>query len=185
MPNSVYWDACIFIEVLQKTGKDRARLEACQDIEDKAKKGELNIVTSMLTITEVNKLDDLEKATGILREDQSKLILAFFENSYIHVRQLDRQTAELAHEFTRTHGLANTDAIHVATAILSKVGVLYTYDASKGRRRGLLTHNLKIGIPPLRIERPPPPSLGPLFDTRQADSPSAEPPAEANESPQS
>ena len=59
---------------------------------------------------------------------------------------------------------AYADAIHVATAIRNKVSVLYTYDASKNRRKGLLKHNLKVDAPPLRIEKPPDPLKGTLFD---------------------
>ena len=100
MPNSAYWDACVFIAALEKLNKDR--VDACLDLVRQAKSGELVIVTSAWAIIEVNKLDDLEKATGVLREDQSKMILDFFENPYIKVRQLDRATAELAHELTHT-----------------------------------------------------------------------------------
>ena len=182
MPNSVYWDACLFIEVLQKT--NTARLDACRDLIDKAEKKALVIVTSALTITEVNKFG-AEDVSGVSREEQSKLILAFFGNAYIKVRSLDRQTAELAHHLTRQHGLKNMDAVHAATAVIGKVDVLYTYDGEKGKRGGLLSCDRKIGTPPLRIERPPSPSHGPLFDPRQADAPSTEPPEEANGSTQS
>jgi predicted nucleic acid-binding protein len=162
MPDSAYLDTCIFIEAIQKIAGDR--LDACQDLLDKAKKGTLFIVTSALTIVEVNKLADVEKHTGALREEQSKMILGFFENQYIKIRNLDRETAEYAHHLTRTHGLANADAVHVATAIVNAIPVIYTYDVVKGKRKGLLRHNLKIGTPPLRIEKPPDPSAVTLFD---------------------
>jgi predicted nucleic acid-binding protein len=121
MPNSVYWDACLFIEVLQKTNP--ARLDACRDLIDKAEKKALVIVTSALTITEVNKFGD-EKVSGLSREEQSKFILAFLGNAYIKVRPLDRQTAEFAHHLTRQHSLKNMDAIHAATAVIAKADVL-------------------------------------------------------------
>ncbi len=183
MPNSAYWDACVFIAALEKLNKDR--VDACLDLVRQAKSGELVIVTSAWAIIEVNKLDDLEKATGVLREDQSKMILDFFENPYIKVRQLDRATAELAHELTRTHGLTNADAVHVATAILAKVDVFYTYDDAKKKRKGLLRHDGKIGKPPLSIKRPPSPTHGPLFDKKPDDEPPATPPIKANGSTQS
>ena len=157
MAESAYFDACLFIELLQQSNKDR--FEACEDLRVKAEKSQLIIVTSALIITEVNKLPDSKS----LPEDQSKKILAFFENPYIAIRPVDRRTAEYAHELTRTHGLANMNALHVATAIVNKVPVLYTYDSAKGRRKGLLGHNMKIGNPPLRIEIPPPACAGPLF----------------------
>jgi predicted nucleic acid-binding protein len=158
MPDSVYWDTCLFIEILQKDNQDR--FEACEEMRAKAENGELVIVTSTLAIVEVNKLPE----SGSLPEEQSRQILDFFENPYIVLRQLDRPTAERAHEVVRANGLSNADAIHVATAILAKVPVLYTYDVAKRKRKGLIRHHLKIGNPPLRIEIPPKPSIGPLFD---------------------
>jgi hypothetical protein len=58
------------------------------------------------------------------------------------------------------------DAIHVATAVKNRVPVLYTFDAAKNRRKGLLRHDGLIGLPgaaPLRIEVPPDPEKGTLF----------------------
>ena len=159
MADLVYFDACLFIELLQQSIPER--FNACEAIRDRASKGEIIIVTSALTITEVNKLPD----SKTIPEEQSRKILDFFENEYIAIRPVDRATAEDAHGLTRTHGLTNADAIHVATAIRNKVSVFYTYDASKGRRKGLLKHNLKVGVPPLRIEKPPDPLKGTLFDT--------------------
>ncbi len=148
-------------KLLQKSNEDR--LDACEELHRKAEKGELIIVTSALTITEVNKLPE----SPALLEEQSRTILDFFENPYIAFRPVDRGVAEYAHELTRTHGLTNIDAIHIATAILTpKMSVFYTYDRAKKRRKGLLTHNLKIGDPPLRIEIPPDPDEGSLFSAR-------------------
>ena len=125
------------------------------------------IVTSAYALVEVQRLDDLEKKEGMSREDQSKQILLFFQNQFISLRPLDRQIGELAHEFTRTHSLAGGDALHVATAIVNKVDVFYTWDEHKKRtRRGLLIHNGKIGAPPLRIEKPPSAVAGTLFDEK-------------------
>ena len=184
MPNSAYLDSCIFIVGIQKLSSD-TRLDACLNLMRRAKNGELAIVTSAWTITEVNRLNELEKAASVLREDQSKMILAFFENPYISVRPVDRATAELAHHLTRTHGLTSADAIHVATASLSKVEVLYTYDDPKKKRRGLIRHSLKVCTPPLRIERPPAPTDYPLFTQKEADATAPPDAAEPNGSTRS
>jgi predicted nucleic acid-binding protein len=158
MLNSVYWDTCIFIILLKKDSND-PRLEPCDDMVYKAGKGELTIVTSTITLTEVNRIDGSSK----LPAAQSKLIFKFFQNEYIAIRPVDRRTAEMAHEYTRDYGLENMDAIHVASAVIAKAPVLYTYDEKKGKRRGLLRHHLQIGAPALRIEKPPIPIAGPLF----------------------
>ena len=160
MPDAVYFDSCLFIELLQQS--DQERFDACEGLRAKAEVGEIIIVTSALTITEVNKLKDSPE----LPEVQSRIILAFFENPYIAIRPLDRGIAEYAHELTRTNKLSNNDAIHVATAIKNKVPVLYTYDSKKGKPKGLTAHHLKIGNPPLRIEIPPDPDDQSLFSKK-------------------
>lgn len=161
---SAYFDTCIFIELLQKSKLDR--VDACEALHEQAKKGKLVIVTSAITITEVNKLPE----TKALPEEQSKKILAFFQHPYIAIRNADRYVAEYAHELTRIYGLLPLDALHVATAITSKVPSLYTYDSAKGRRKGLLRHDGKIGRPtPLKIETPPDPSAGTLFAKKGKD----------------
>lgn len=158
MPDIAYIDACVFLEMLQR--KDKTRVTACDEIRQKAEKGELELVTSCLTITEVNKLPELP----CLPDEQSKQILEFFENPYIHARPVTREIAEIAHSLTRKHRLTNIDAIHIATALKSCVPVFYTYDGKKPKRKALLPLNKKIGSPPLRIEVPPNPFKGTLLE---------------------
>lgn len=57
MPNSVYWDSCLFIDLLQQTEAD-GRFEACEAMRVQAENKTLVIVTSALTIAEVNKLPE-------------------------------------------------------------------------------------------------------------------------------
>src|ERR1043165_6419507 len=115
MPERAYFDSCVFIELLQQNNKKR--FDACEALRERAAKNELIIVTSAITIAGVNKLPE----SGALPAEQSRLILDFFENEYIAIRPATREIGELAHEFTPTHGLPNLDAIHVATAVLTKV----------------------------------------------------------------
>ncbi len=161
MPDGAYVDSCIFIHLLQR--KPGKILDACQELIGRAERSQLVVVTSAWTITEVNKIDANEKDVGILEKD-SKIILQLFRSDFIDLKPVTRAVAELAHELTRMHGLTNADAVHVATAVLFQVPVMHTYDAPKKKRRGLLKHNLKIGTPPLRIETPPDPLKGTLFE---------------------
>ncbi|MFT3879959.1 MAG: type II toxin-antitoxin system VapC family toxin [Gemmatales bacterium] len=158
----VYWDSCVFIDLLSQQKADR--FAACKHIQERAEKGEVTIVTSAITITEVMKL-----GSAPATDKENKQILDYFENPYIIIRQVDRATAMEAREVIRKHGLRTVDAIHVATALRAGVPVVQTYDGIKGRRKGLLKYNLKIGNPPIRIETPPAPppppaSIAPLID---------------------
>ena len=156
MPTKVYFDSCCFIDLLQDV---QERAPAVAELCQKAAADDLVIVTSALTIAEVCKLP----ATGKQPEEQTKKILAFFENPYIVIRSLDRGIAERANLVARDHGIKPPDAVHVATAMLTGCAVLYTFDAGKGQKRGLLTHNGAAWVQPMRIERPPDPAKGTLF----------------------
>jgi len=58
----------------------------------------------------------------------SKKMLAFFEQEYIALRSVERIIAEKAHDLTRKLAIKHADAIHVATACISNVRVLHTWD---------------------------------------------------------
>lgn len=71
----------------------------------------------------------------------------FFLNSYIHLVAVERLVAEKARDIRRSYpGLRNFDAVHLATAILSRVAAFCTYDAQLLRRDGQID-GLKIEEP--------------------------------------
>ncbi|HEV3482987.1 MAG TPA: type II toxin-antitoxin system VapC family toxin [Candidatus Acidoferrales bacterium] len=138
----LYWESSVFIDLIERTAE---RIQTLDAIVASAEKGEVRIVTSAFTLTEVSKLNNL----GLLPEWKEKLIVKFFENDWIVVRNVDRITAEHARPIIRHHALKPPDALHVATALLAKVDVLHTYDGDH-----LLPLDRKIGVPALRIEQP-------------------------------
>lgn len=143
MPNNtlVYWDSMVFIYRIQRHPAWVADLELFTEA---AERGEIRIVTSAWTMAEVVKTE-----AALLSLEQEQMIVAFFENDYVVVRNVDRFVAELARNIVRDHNVPPRDAIHVATAILADVGVMYTNDLEH-----LLPKNGQIGNPPLRIEEP-------------------------------
>ena len=159
MPSSVYWDSCVWISLFERTA---GRIDACEHLVEQATLGQIVIVTSALAIAEVCRIP----GSSAPIEEQCRKIIEYFENDFIAVRSVDRPTAILANEFARLFGLMPADAIHAATAVINNVPEFHTYDASKGRRRGLLRHNGRIGNPPLLIREPPRPTPGPLFEAK-------------------
>jgi len=141
----VYWDSCIFLDALQQTPEWRSVLAA---ILTAARAGDVRIVTSALTLAEVAHGGN---AAGGPADETT--IRGLFQNPYIIVRDLDRETATQARRIVREHGLKPPDAVHVATALAAGVSVLQTRDGS-GRKRGLLDRTGRIGNPPLSIEVP-------------------------------
>ena len=144
MPNDrlLYWDSSVFISRIQR---NTGRIENLELISAAAESGEIRIVTSAFTLAEVVKTPGL----GLLAPDEEQRIVDYFENEYIVVRNVDRFVAERARRIVRRYGVPPADAVHVATAILSDVVVLHTYDHDH-----LISKNEMIGDPPLRIEEP-------------------------------
>ena len=124
-----------------------------------AEAGDVLIVTSSLTIAEVVKL---RRATPIPRES-AELVRAFFQRSYIVIRELDRFLAERAQDLVWEHGVDPKDAVHVATALATSVVQLDTFDGALIARSG------SIGSPPLLIGRPFVPEQLAAFDAAAAE----------------
>lgn len=92
-----------------------------------------------------------------IAKDKATLVRRFFRHSYIRVRNVTRATSERAQDVVWDDGVKPKDAIHVATALDAKVGILETFDQALIKRSG------EIGSPPLLIRRPIGPKQAKLF----------------------
>jgi uncharacterized protein len=146
-PLVLYWDSCAFIH---RFGETPAYVEVLKEHIERAKRGDCRIATSAVSLAEVCKLPDL----GLLPAEQTKKIMEFFKNDYLDVYQADRDLCTVAHQLIGKHGLTPMDAIHVATALAARASIMITTDTKKYRRKGLVTHDGKIGEPPLKIQLP-------------------------------
>lgn len=140
----IYWDSCCIIDVLQRTPGQIAVLE---EYITKAEKRELDIVTSAWALVEVNKFNGPP-----LRSDQEAQIRAFFENPYILLRALDRRVGEKSREIMRhVSKIKPKDAAHMASAALSNVSVMHTYDGDLIKASGRI---MMANGAPLVVARP-------------------------------
>jgi len=119
-------DTSVFLAFLKA---EPGRVSQCAGLFQRAEKGEVQVITSSLTIAEVLYLNgDL-----LSPEDQAK-IDAFFNSSWLGVALVDRLVALEARKVamqlksTVNHIIRAVDAIHVATAIRYKAQRLFTYD---------------------------------------------------------
>jgi predicted nucleic acid-binding protein len=140
----VYWDSCVYIDCIQRTP---GRWEHLEPVLRQAERGSIVLVASALVIAEVVKCPEVP-----IRDDDK--IRDFFENDFIKFRNVDRATAEAAARISREHGVKPPDAIHVATAIITKCDCLQTFDGMQRGGKRLLSFNGVIGLPPLKIEIP-------------------------------
>ena len=136
-----YWDSNIILTWLKK----EAGWEKCQGIFAAFEKDDVQIVTSAITIAEVIYL----KGHPLIAQDKSDIIYRFFENENILIINVDRVLAEYARKLIwENRNLRHNDALHIASAIRSKVSIMDTFD------KDLIKLNGMIGSPPLRIGEP-------------------------------
>jgi predicted nucleic acid-binding protein len=146
----IYWDSCAFLGWLQE---EADKVELCRGTIERAKAGDVGIITSALTLTEVL----WTKNAPPLTSDKADLLRRFFRHSYIRVQNLTRNIAETAQDVVWNHSVKPKDAIHVATALALSVPTLETFDDH------LITRSGAIGTPPLIIRKPVPPKQSSLF----------------------
>ena len=135
-----YWDACNFISMVNPNEKERGRV--CDQILIEAKNKKIKIATSALTIVEFSKV----KGDSLDSEQEEKLIASFFEGEWIDIYDLELNTANLAHKLVRKYHFGARDAIHLATAVISKSKKFQTWD-EKHFRPGTTLEGIEIEKP--------------------------------------
>lgn len=136
----------------------------CRVVLEAAQKGNFEIVTSGLSLIEVNK-----QPTGTAVDEDK--IGAFFEHHFVLVVELGHQVGALGRDLMMRQlpGLKPADAAHVATAMIANVEALHTFDEKlldlSGKVDCLDGRPLKICRP--EIAGPLPPILEHLADTHQ------------------
>lgn len=146
----IYWDSDVFLGWLQE---EEGKVDLCRATLERAKKGEVLIVTSALTLAEVLWMRNAPR----ISKDKAELVQRFFRRSYIRVYNVTRKIAESAQEQVWDNSVKPKDAIHVATAIKLNLKYLETFD------EGLLKKSEKVGgDPALVIRKPQPPVQGSL-----------------------
>ena len=133
-----YWDTSAFTALITKEAN---RWEDCEALLLEAEQAKWRVITSTLTLAEVNRASNI----GILTAFR-ETIEHFFEQSFIQLVTVDRPIAVAARGIMFEHGLRPADAIHVASAARANCGVLYTYDKQISRLNGKLGP-LQVGAP--------------------------------------
>ncbi|CCQ72186.1 type II toxin-antitoxin system VapC family toxin [Magnetospira sp. QH-2] len=145
----MYWDSDCFLGHFQA---EQGKAEKCDGVLQRAERGEVLIVTSALTITEVLWL----RGGPRLPKDKAELVQKFFRRSHIRVYNVTRKIAEAAQILVWDNNIRPKDAIHVATAIHLGADALETFDAK------LIGLSGTVGKPLLMIREPEAPAQGRL-----------------------
>jgi predicted nucleic acid-binding protein len=165
---TVYWDACIWIALINQEAR---RYAAVAGVLARARKGEVQIVTSTFTLAEVVK----RKCDGVeveIAEDGDDLFAELLQQDFITLVNADwdagSRARALYREFSGKGLKKPQDALHLATAVIENVDEMHTYDGSDLLKLSGLVKR-EDGIT-LTICHPPDPPLKEvsLFDDEQA-----------------
>lgn len=135
MIHTVYWDSDAFLRVINgeedrafNTDRENATkiLTGGQDVWSQAQKGVIHIVTSTLTVAEVIHKNGTPKLDPKHRDE----INNFFFSSFISLKPLTREIAELARDVVWDNDIKGRDAVHVATCAYFKIKELHSIDLS-------------------------------------------------------
>jgi len=143
----IYWDSDAFLGWFQE---DNGKVDLCRHTLERAKNGEVLIVTSTLGIAESLWLRGQAK----IPKERAELVRKFFRRSYIRTYNVTRKIAENAQDLVWDKGIAPKDAIHVATALSLGIPVIETFDKKLIRKSATLDD--------LEIRNPLPPKQGTL-----------------------
>lgn len=119
-----YWDANVFLGWFKE---EDDKIDACRSVLKQAEAGEITIVTSAITLTEVVYIRNNTKNITISPSTE-RTLRAFFENDFIELWNADRKICEYARQIVWDQGVRTKDSIHAATALQSDVAKLESYD---------------------------------------------------------
>lgn len=167
MPERVkryYWDANVFIALISNLNSSEAteNRDTCSRIVQQAMDGEIEILTSVLTLVEV--LFPQENVAMPVTNEVRTKVKQLFDEPYVTLVALDEARAGEARDVRWTHSwLKTADAVHVASAVFARIDEMHTYDGS-GRPKGILSLDNLVGRPPMKIVVPHWEGNLPLFE---------------------
>lgn len=154
----IYCDSCVFLAVLKE---EENRVHVINALFDQAKKGQIQIFTSALTIAEVLNLQGYK--SPITKEDREMVrelfrMLDDKDNQLFEIFNVDPALAKRAQDIVWDHGIKPKDAIHVTTALVYEANVFYSYDNTLCNK-GLLETNFGR----VQLSEPQPPAQSSLL----------------------
>lgn len=112
--------------------------------------GNVTLVTSTLTITEVLYVRTAQPAVWLDASQRDALIDLFTPDGYrkLTLVELTRPIAEAARDLCWDHRVRPKDAVHVASAIAAECEVLHTHDRNLQKRSGRVRGDPVLEIAP-------------------------------------
>jgi predicted nucleic acid-binding protein len=126
----VYWDACVFLSYINNYAGRAATIGA---LLDEAARGDIELVTSVLTVVEVS-FGAVEQQRQRLSPDiEARINQLWLPSSPVKLVELHRLVADGARALVREAvgrgwSLKPADAVHLGTAQQLRVSEFHTYD---------------------------------------------------------
>lgn len=117
----VYWDSCVWIRLIN----GEAGHELCQLVIDRARKAEVEIWTSTLTLAEVYKFKG-----GAIEAAKDEEFEDYIDQDFVKLVQVDQEIAYRARRLCRKHDKLKkaNDGVHLACAVIHNLDELHTTD---------------------------------------------------------
>jgi len=147
-----HWDACIFLAWLADESCEPGVMEGIEDTVRRVNDNEVVLVTSVMTQTEV-----LE--SRMTPDAQVKFENVFKRRNVIWINH-DTRVGKLSHDIRSYYDqrgikISSPDSVHLASALIYDVDVLYTLDGSGKKKRGhLLPLDGNVAGRKLKIAKP-------------------------------
>lgn len=123
----VYWDTCVWLELLDGNTDRRAQVEA---LFIAARAGGFQIYTSAVTLFETQRLSQENPAKNVLSDEAGSKINSLWGERCVTVVDVTRHIALHARDIVRSGVIRGKppDAIHIASALRVGVRELHTFD---------------------------------------------------------
>ena len=153
-----YWDTCIFLAWIKNEQRAPDEVAGIQDLVSKLDTGEIKVITSVATLMEITRAK--------VDEPQEQVFLKAMKNQNIRIHPIDKKVAEKSRELRNFYILSDppvgklsiADSIHLATAIIYDVDLMYTFDGTNPINNNgtlkLIPLNKNVAGFPLKIEAP-------------------------------
>lgn len=148
-PRRIYFDANIFLAYV---GNEEGRADRVQTLLDEGRRGEIEIVTSVLSIAEVA-YGAHERDHGLTEAGEDAIEQLWTPGSPITLVDVSQAVTRHARKMIRRaktqnlSGLRGADAIHLATAHMFGCDVIFTYEGEARRARWQLIADITISEP--------------------------------------
>ena len=158
--DSVYWDACCFINLINRKPCHESKYELLDQIYNDANAGGILIVTSTISIVETNHTLTEQRGQPLDSDALNQIHQVVFNRTAVRLIDFVLPIATVARDLIRTamapsYGvkLKTADAIHLASAVRfqtasqQSVGQIHTYEKKWSRYQPIIGEVLRISEP--------------------------------------